>query len=125
VVIFDGQCRICTGQIRQLRWWDRGGRLAYLSLHDPEVYRRYPDLTHERLMEEMVVVDRQGRRHGGAEAVRYLTRRLPSLWWAVPVLHIPFSLPLWRWLYRLIAKYRYRFGKTARCDGGTCDLHGR
>src|SRR5689334_7244326 len=60
VVIYDGHCRICTAQIRKLAWWDCQGKLSYLSLHDPEVAKRYPDLTHERLMEEMVVVDRGG-----------------------------------------------------------------
>ena len=33
------------------------------------------------------------------------------------------TLPLWRWLYRQVAKRRYKFGKTAECDGGTCHLH--
>jgi predicted DCC family thiol-disulfide oxidoreductase YuxK len=125
VVIYDGHCRICTAQIKKLAWWDCRGKLSYLSLHDPEVARRFPDLTHERLMEEMVVVDRRGRRHPGAEAIRYLSRRLRRLWWLAPILHIPFSLPLWRWLYRQIAKRRYRFGKTIECDGGTCHLHQR
>lgn len=124
VVIFDGQCRICTGQIRRLARWDWGGRLAYLSLHDAEVARRWPDLTHDALMKEMYIVDRQGRRHPGASAVRYLSRRLPTLWWLMPILHFPGTLPLWQWLYRQIANRRYRFGRVASCDEGTCHLHG-
>ena len=51
-----------------------------MSLHDPLVGERFPDLTHEQLMEQMYVVDRAGRRHGGAGAIRYLSRRLPRLW---------------------------------------------
>ncbi|HEV2969953.1 MAG TPA: DUF393 domain-containing protein [Pirellulales bacterium] len=125
VVIYDGHCRICTAQIKKLTWWDCQGKLAYLSLHDPEVPRRYPDLTHEQLMQEMVIVDRHGDRHRGAEAIRYLSRRLRRLWWLAPILHIPFSLPLWSWLYRQVANRRYRFGRTAECDGGTCHLHQR
>ena len=125
IVIYDGHCRICTAQIKKLLWWDCQGKLAYLSLHDPEVARRFPDLTHEQLMREMVVVDRHGKRHPGAEAIRYLSRRLRRLWWLAPILYIPLSLPLWRWLYRQVAKRRYKFGKTAECDGGTCSLHGK
>ena len=123
VVIYDGECRICTAQVRKLTWWDCQGKLAYLSLHDPLVASRYPDLTHERLMQEMVIVDRQGRRHGGAEAIRYLTRRLRRLWWAAPALNFPGTLPLWRFLYRQIASRRYRFGKVDDCHEGTCSLH--
>lgn len=125
VVIYDGHCRICTGQIRRLARWDRGGRLSYLSLHDPRVPDRYPDLTHEALMKEMYVIDRAGRRHAGALAIRYLSRRLPTLWWLAPLLHLPGTRPLWSWLYRQIANRRYRFGRVADCDGGTCHLHGR
>lgn len=125
-MIFDGQCRICTSQIHQLARMDRGQRLAYLSLHDPEVVERFPDLTHETLMQQMVVVDRQGRRHGGAAAVRYLSCRLPLLWWAAPILNFPGSLPLWRWLYGWIAKRRYRFGRRVEgCENDACELHRR
>jgi predicted DCC family thiol-disulfide oxidoreductase YuxK len=36
VVIFDGQCRFCQGQVRNLRRLDWGGkRLSFLSLHIP------------------------------------------------------------------------------------------
>jgi predicted DCC family thiol-disulfide oxidoreductase YuxK len=122
VVIYDGNCRICTAQVRKLPWWDCQKRLAYLSLHDPEVARRYPDLTHDTLMREMYIVDHHGGRHRGAAAIRYLSRRLRRLWWLAPVLHIPGSLPLWQWLYRQIANRRYRFGRTD-CDGDTCSVH--
>jgi len=123
VVIFDGNCRFCRAQIRRIAWWDAGGDLAYLSLHSPVVAERYPDLTHEMLMERMYVVDRQGRRHGGAAALRYISRRLWRLWWAAPLLHIPGSLPLWNFLYRQVANRRYRLGKGGACDEGTCGLH--
>jgi predicted DCC family thiol-disulfide oxidoreductase YuxK len=123
VVIYDGDCRICTRQIAKLPWWDCQGKLAYLSLHDPEVRRRYPDLTHEMLMRDMYIVDRAGGRHRGAAAIRYLSRRLRRLWWLAPLLHIPFSLPVWQWLYRQIADRRYRFGRVESCDDGACSLH--
>lgn len=125
IVIYDGHCRICTSQIRRLAAWDTGGRLAYLSLHDPETARRFPDLSHDELMQYMVLVDhRRGRRYRGAEVLRYLSRRLPLLWWAAPILHLPFSMPLWQWCYRQVAKRRYRFGRVESCDDGSCRLHG-
>jgi predicted DCC family thiol-disulfide oxidoreductase YuxK len=123
VVIYDGHCRICTGQVKNLERWFAGGKLAYLSLHDPEVSTRYPDLSHDDLMREMYVVDRQGRRHGGAAAIRYLSRRLPRLWCIAPLLHLPGTMPLWSWLYRQVANRRYRFGRIESCDDGSCRLH--
>jgi predicted DCC family thiol-disulfide oxidoreductase YuxK len=76
-------------------------------------------------MEQMYVVDRHGRRRGGAAAFRYLTRRLPRLWLLAPIMHIPFSLPLWQWGYRQVAKRRYKIaGKNdGGCDGDACAVH--
>ncbi len=123
VVIFDGQCVFCRGQVERLRRWDGKGRLAFLSLHDEAVARRYADLTHEQLMREMVVVDRRGNRHAGADAIRYLSRRLPRLWLLAPLLHFPGTMWLWRRLYQFVAQRRYRLRGKTTCDGGTCHLH--
>lgn len=123
VVIYDGNCRFCTGQVERLARWDGGGRLAFLSLHDPWTASRYPDLSHDELMENMYLVDRRGRRHRGAAAFRYLSRRLPRLWWLAPLMHIPFSLPLWQFIYRQVAKRRYRWGKVEACEDDACAVH--
>ena len=123
VVIFDGQCNFCKSQIRTLQRFNCcGNRLTYISLHDPRVSEKYPDLTHEMMMEQMYVVDRAGIRHGGSDAVRYLTRRLPTLWLAAPLLHLPGTARLWRWLYQQVAKRRYKLaGKS--CDDDACSVH--
>jgi predicted DCC family thiol-disulfide oxidoreductase YuxK len=122
VVIFDGHCRICTAQVSKLPWWDCQKKLSYLSLHDPEVAQRWPDMSAERLMEEMCLVDTQGNWHWGPAAIRYLTLRLRRLWWAMPFLYFPGSMILWRPLYRWIARNRYRLsGET--CDSDSCQLH--
>ena len=123
-VIYDGKCVFCKRQVATLHRFDGSNRLAFVSLHDPRVAERCPDLTFEMLMDQMYVVTQDDRRYGGADAVRYLTRRLPRLWFAAPLLHFPFSMPLWRMLYRYIANRRYKIaGKTDDCEGGTCDLH--
>ncbi|QDT12253.1 thiol-disulfide oxidoreductase DCC family protein [Planctomycetes bacterium K23_9] len=123
VVIYDGDCRFCTGGVKRLRQLDRfGPRLSFISLHDPRVAERYPDLGHDDLMNEMFVVDTDGNRHGGADAVRYLSRRLPLLWIAAPILYLPGTANLWRWLYRQVAKRRYKIaGKN--CENDACSIH--
>lgn len=127
VVIFDGDCQFCRQQVRRLAWFDRGGRLAFVSLHDGFVQKHYPDLTRDMLMDQMYVVNTAGDRFGGADAIRYLSRRIPLLWPLVPVLHIPFSMPLWRWLYRQFAIRRYRWNQDSNensCDeNGACRHH--
>jgi predicted DCC family thiol-disulfide oxidoreductase YuxK len=116
VVIYDGQCGFCRAQVDRLARWDGRGRLCFLSLHDPQVAERFPDLTHSQLMHQMYVVANNGRRYAGASAVRYLIRRLPRLWPLVPLVHFPLSLPIWQWLYRQIARRRDRLNPSYRCD---------
>ena len=123
IVIFDGKCNFCQAQVRNLRRLDCcGGRLSFLSLHDPRVAERYPDLTHDQLMDQMYVIDTEGGRHGGVDAVKFLSRKLPLLWIAAPILHLPGTANLWRWLYGQVAKHRYKLaGKS--CDGDVCSVH--
>jgi predicted DCC family thiol-disulfide oxidoreductase YuxK len=125
IVIFDGHCKFCTGQVQNLARWDSNSRLAFLSLHNGEVAKRFPDLTYDQLMGEMYVVDQQGNRYGGAAAFKYLTTRLPRLYILAPLIYIPFTMPLWRWGYRQVAKRRYALmGKSAdACDDGVCKVH--
>lgn len=120
-VLFDGQCRFCRGQVALLRRCDPTGRLRFVSLHDPTVAREFPELERDALLREMYVIDTAGRTRAGAEAVRYLSRRLPLLWPLAVPLHVPGSLPVWRWLYGLVARNRYRL--AGRCDEGTCHIH--
>ena len=122
VVIWDGQCNFCRSQVERLSRFDSGERLAFISLHDPRVAERYPSLSYEQMMAQMWVVTPNQQMFGGADAFRFLSRYLPRLWWLAPVMHIPLAMPLWRYLYRVIANRRYRLaGKD--CEGGTCQLH--
>lgn len=123
VLIYDGQCRFCTAQVARLARWDSRGRLAFLSLHDAEVARRWPDLSHDDMMQAMYVIDGRGRRHRGAAAFRYLSTRLPWLYPLAPLLHIPGTLPLWQWCYQQFARRRYRWGKIEDCADGACAVH--
>ena len=124
VVIFDGQCRFCLSQAQRLARWDKRRRLAFLSLHDPEVRRRWPQLSHQQLMEQMYVAASDGPLRGGAAALRYLSRQIPRLWALWPLLHLPASLPFWQFVYRTVAQRRYRFSRYVACDeGATCHLH--
>ena len=124
IVVYDGRCRFCEGQMRVLRALDVFESLSYLSLHDPRASALLPEMSFEELMMAMVAVDPEGRRHVGADAVRYLSRTLPALWLLAPLLHIPGSFGLWRALYDRVARIRYRLAGV-RCDeDGACRLQG-
>ena len=128
IVIYDVNCKFCIGQVERLSRWDGADRLSFISLHDPFVAEFYPELDHDELMKQMYVIDRQsGGFYGGAKALRYLARKLPRLWFAMPFLHIPFTLPVWQWLYHQIAKRRYkisnRLDSNSDCSDDSCKIH--
>jgi predicted DCC family thiol-disulfide oxidoreductase YuxK len=125
VVIYDGDCSFCRQQVNRLARWDGRNRISFISLHDEYVAEHFSDLTHDQMMEQIFVVNRTGLRKGGADAIRYLSRKLPKLWWLAPLMHIPFSLPLWQWGYMQVAKRRYRISQKLdpSCDDGSCEVH--
>ena len=119
-VLYDGKCRFCRSQIALLRSFDLSGSLAFTSLHDPSVACEFPEIPLEELHRQMYVVDLQGQARGGADAVRYLSRRLVLLWPLALLLHIPGTLPIWQRLYAFIARHRLRIAGS--CEDGTCRL---
>ncbi|MEM8866082.1 MAG: DUF393 domain-containing protein [Planctomycetota bacterium] len=128
IVLYDGQCNFCRASVTKLVWWDCQDKLAYLSLHEPEVAERWPDVSLDRLHEEMCIVERPasphpGRQHWGAEAIRYLSLRLRRLWWLAPVMYFPGIMLLAKPAYRFIARNRYLIaGKAEECESGTCSI---
>ena len=134
VLIYDGNCNFCIGQVKNVRRFDRKNRISFISLHDSFVAENFPDLTYDQMMDRMFLVPASDQaehqyselRLGGADAIRYLTRRLPFLWIFAPLLHCPFSMPIWRWGYGIVAKYRYKLAgkRGVECDDdGSCELH--
>lgn len=119
-VLYDGKCRFCRSQIAILRRLDLSGKLAFTSLHDPSVARDFPEIPLEDLHRQMYVVDPAGLARGGAEAVRYLARRLVLLWPLALLLHVPGTMPLWKRLYAFVARHRLKI--LGSCEDGTCRL---
>jgi predicted DCC family thiol-disulfide oxidoreductase YuxK len=119
-VLYDGRCRFCRSQIAVLRGLDLSGRLAFTSLHDPSVPRDFPELAPEDLHRQMYVVDSRGLARGGADAVRYLSRRLVLLWPLALLLHVPGTMPIWQSLYAFVARHRLKIAGS--CADGTCRL---
>ena len=115
LVIFDGNCRFCLDQIERLLRYDRNRQLSFVSLHDPWVSQRFPDLSHSDMMKQMYVVDPNGKKYPGIQAIRYLSARLPGFLWVSFFLNIPFTLPVWDWVYRRVAERRYRLAGGTEC----------
>lgn len=121
VIIFDGSCIFCRRQVARLHWADWWRQLAFVPLQDPLVAERFPDLSQEQLYAKVWLVARDGRRFGGADAIRRLSGKLPLLFLLFPLMHLPGSRRFWHWGYAQIAKRRYRLGGRD-CESGACGV---
>ncbi len=119
-VLYDGRCRFCRCQIGLLRRLDLAGSLQFTSLHDASVATAFPEIAYDDLLNQRYIISRQGQARGGAEAVRYLSRKLPLLWPLAALLHVPGSLPLWKSLYAFVARHRMKIAGS--CEDGTCRI---
>ena len=127
-VVYDGACAFCTSSAVGLQRRFGPDRVSLLDLQEPGAMAAHPALrgvTPEAAMQRMHVVLPDGRVFAGAEAV---ARVVASAGW-VGRLAFVYYVPGVRQIadagYRFVARHRYRlFGRTHRCDGGTCEAHG-
>jgi predicted DCC family thiol-disulfide oxidoreductase YuxK len=126
VVLFDRDCSLCQATARQLRRWDRRGRLEMLSLQDAAVSpraivaataRRFP------LLDELHVLDeRSGRVDAGGDAALVIAAALPGGAVVRPLRHFPPARWIVSVLYRLVARHRHAIGEWLGLEGPDCDV---
>ena len=108
------------------RMWAQAGREGSLmpGSMDAERTAQKTWIRYMRAGEEMCVIEKgTGKHHWGAEAVRYLSRRLPRLWPLAPVMHFPGMMLVAKPVYAWVSRNRYLIaGKAEDCDNGACAL---
>jgi len=126
VVLYDRDCGLCTASARQLRRWDRHGRLELLPLQDATAVGRPALAAAVRglpLSAALHVVDEATGdvRSGGAAALR-IGVALPG----GGVVRVLGAIPPFRWAvgmgYRVVARQRHRIGRWLRLEGPACEL---
>ena len=126
VVLYDRDCGICTATAKQLRRWDRAGRLEMLPLQEavrsdrPAVVAAGRDLPLASVLH--VVDDATGEVRSGGDAACAIAARLPGGQVVRPFAAFPPA----RWtvglLYGLVARNRHRIGRWLRLEGPACDI---
>ncbi|HXG11423.1 MAG TPA: DUF393 domain-containing protein [Gemmataceae bacterium] len=129
VVLYDGHCRFCIVGMKRLLALARPGALEALSFQEPGILDRFPGVTREACMRQMILVTPDGRVFGGFEAVVQALATRPVLGWIARLYYVPGVRLLCDLLYALVAANRYRIlgraGQGGECEGGTCALHFR
>lgn len=117
VVLYDGECSLCTFQMRVLTWLDWCHVIRLVPISDPLAAQIAPQLTPEALSEAIHCVALDGRIYRGARCIRFVGLRLPLL--------VPLALILWFpgviWvaerLYQWVSRNRHLLSRFFGCQG--------
>jgi len=120
VVVYDGECAFCRGQIARIRRWDRLGLFEYLPRQTPGITDRFPALAHQDFNTGMRLILPDQTIRVGADAVHEIARRLPRWRWLAWLYRIPGLHALARAAYAWVAAHRQSLGP--RCDSEGCGV---
>ena len=115
IVLFDGECSLCTFQMKLLTWLDWCDVVRLVPIADAEAARVAPTLTREALLEAIHCVTTGGAIHRGARCLRFVGMRMPLL--------IPMALVLWLpgviWvaekIYQWVSRNRHLLSRVFGC----------
>jgi predicted DCC family thiol-disulfide oxidoreductase YuxK len=121
VVLYDGQCPLCTKTVSILKRFDW---LRRLQFHDCRDIAGIPvssaHLDPARMIQEMhVLTPDRTRVLSGYRAIRWIAGRVPLLWPIYPLLFIPGIPRIGQRLYLWIAKNRFNL---LPCREGVCTI---
>lgn len=104
VILYDDRCGFCVAQINIIKRIDFFRRFSFDSLHN------YKEIDKDSIC----LIDTNKNVYVGAHAFKYMARHLILLWPLWILMSIPCTMKLWEYIYKLIAKNRYKiYGK---CD---------
>ena len=116
-VLYDGDCPLCTFQMRVITWLDWFNTVRLIPIVDSRAAEIAPGIKREDLQEAIHCIAKRGTIYRGARCVRFIGMRLPL---AVPlalVLWIPGVIYLAEIVYRLISRNRLVLSRLFGCKG--------
>ena len=128
IILFDGVCNLCSGVVRFVIARDPHVRFRFAALQSDAARRACAEVgaTPPAAVDpDTIIVIVNGRALERSDAALAIASRLPFPW---PMFGVFRILPraLRDWLYRFVAKNRYRwFGKSDTCMMPTPELRAR
>jgi len=111
VLVYDGVCLLCDGYVQWLLARDKAETFRYVALQDaPQVKELLPTTDNDT-----VVLIHRGTVYTHSDVALLVAKLLPYPWRLLSVF-ILFPKGLRDMIYRLVARYRYRwFGRSDQC----------
>lgn len=125
IVLYDGDCSLCTFQMRLITWMDWFNTVSLLPIADPRAQEVAPRLTRTDLQEAIHCVAQDGKIYRGARCLRFIGMRMP--------LAVPFALFMWipgviyvaEIFYRWLSRNRYLLSRVFGCKEACAILPAR
>jgi predicted DCC family thiol-disulfide oxidoreductase YuxK len=113
-VLFDGSCGFCRSWVTYWANTLRKHGFEIAALQDEWVRKRLGSTAEDDLLVDLRLLFDDGRQMQGADAYRYVMRRI---WWTYPIYLlsiVPILRRLFDWGYRSFADNRYHFSRSCR-----------
>lgn len=115
VVLYDGECPLCTFQMRLITWLDWFHVVSLIPINHPAAAGLAPHLTQEQLLEAVHCVTPAGRVYRGARCFRFLGLRIPLLLPLGLVLWIPGVIWIAEKVYAWVSRHRHLLSRLFGC----------
>lgn len=116
IILFDGICNLCNGFVQFVIKRDPRGIFQFASLQSPPAARLLTD--HPELLgnkPDTVVLIENGAIYTHSDVALRVASKLGGVW-SVCLIGYVLPKPIRDWIYRLVARNRYRwFGKKEQC----------
>jgi predicted DCC family thiol-disulfide oxidoreductase YuxK len=119
-IFYDGTCVLCRRSKAWLERRDVNRRFAFVDSRDADEMGKWPAVGGEETTGRMVVVGPRGEKRGGYDGVVMLMGALPRWTWFAPVMGACGVRSVGRWVYRRVARNRYRLFGRVECEAGVC-----
>ena len=115
-VLYDADCRFCTGLAKRFRVLLAARHFELLALQTPWV-RQKLDLADNELLAEMRLLKPDGTLLGGVDALLEISRPFPLAWPIRKLAQIAAIKNIFHGIYRWMARHRH-------CASGACEISG-
>ena len=119
LVVYDGDCSFCRGQVARIQRMDPGDQFEYRPRQEAGLQQEYPQLAQHASQDGLRVILPDGRVQIGADAVYQINRLLPYFRHVAFVYHIPGLHALFKFVYSMVSRNRQRISRIY-CKDGSC-----
>ncbi|PPC76882.1 DUF393 domain-containing protein [Pokkaliibacter plantistimulans] len=124
-IYYDGNCAICSREMRWLGSLNLRQQLQFVDIQQPGFDPASLGVSFADLDREIHVSQSAGPLLSGIDAFIAIYRAVDKQWLAA-VLSLPLIKPLWQWLYLRFARNRYGISRLLGMRvGAKCDLQGK